>query len=119
VLCVSARSRSFRESAEERLAKFGLEVAADKTKTLRFGSKGGLHNGRFDFLGFEFYWEPDRQASEGETTDGHQEMASRNPTDDRMGENAPSPQAGRMMKTLKAKLRGTWNYYGSSAIIGG
>jgi hypothetical protein len=31
------------------------------TKTLRFGAKGGEHNGRFDFLGFEFYWEPDRQ----------------------------------------------------------
>jgi len=38
-----------------------LEVASDKTRTLRFGRKGGSHNGRFDFLGFEFYWEPDRQ----------------------------------------------------------
>jgi RNA-directed DNA polymerase len=45
-----------------RLAKFGLEAAADKTKTLRFGYNGGPHNGRFDFLGFEFYWQPDRQS---------------------------------------------------------
>lgn len=41
--------------------KFGLEVATDKTHTLRFGRNGGPHNGRFDFLGFELYWEPDRQ----------------------------------------------------------
>ena len=46
---------------ERRLAKFGLEVAADKTKTLRFGRNGGPYNGRFDFLGFEFYWEPDQK----------------------------------------------------------
>jgi RNA-directed DNA polymerase len=44
-----------------RSAKFGLEVAADKTKTLRFGQHGGPHNGRFDFLGFEFHWGTDRK----------------------------------------------------------
>ena len=63
VVCFEYRheAEAFEQALKERLAKFGLEVAADKTKTLRFGSNGGPHNGRFDFLGFEFYWEPDRQ----------------------------------------------------------
>ncbi len=63
VACFEYRheAEAFEKGLKERLAKFGLEVAADKTKTLRFGHNGGPHNGRFDFLGFEFYWEPDRQ----------------------------------------------------------
>lgn len=54
-------AEAFDQALKARLARFGLEVAADKTKTLRFGHNGGPHNGRFDFLGFEFYWEPDRK----------------------------------------------------------
>jgi group II intron reverse transcriptase/maturase len=63
VMCFEYRheAEAFEKALKERLAKFGLEVAADKTKTLRFSHNGGPHNGRFDFLGFEFYWEPDRQ----------------------------------------------------------
>src|ERR1039458_142963 len=63
VACFEYRheAEAFDKGLKERLAKFGLEVAADKTKTLRFGHNGGPHNGRFDFLGFEFYWELDRQ----------------------------------------------------------
>jgi len=52
---------AFDQALKTRLAQFGLELAADKTKTLRFGRNGGPHNGRFDFLGFEFYWQPDRE----------------------------------------------------------
>lgn len=46
---------------QERLKPFGLEVAPDQTRTLRFGRGGGPHNGRFDFLGFEFYWRLSRR----------------------------------------------------------
>src|SRR6266705_1849658 len=97
----------------ERVAKFGLEVAADKTKTLRFGHNGGPHNGRFDFLGFEFYWEPDRQ--------GKPRVKRRTATKkwragvQRMTEWVKKhrhQKLSRTMKTLKAKLQGTWNYYG-------
>src|SRR5262245_19358707 len=54
-------AEAFEPDLKVRLAKFGLEVAADKTKTLRFGQNGGPHNGRFDFLGFEFSWGTDRK----------------------------------------------------------
>ncbi len=44
-----------------RLKKFGLEVATEKTNQLPF-SRNRLRKGsRFIFLGFEFYWEKDRK----------------------------------------------------------
>jgi RNA-directed DNA polymerase len=79
----------FEEALKERLAKFGLEVAADKTKRLRFGRNGGPHNGRFDFLGFEFYWEPDRQGKPRVKRRTAQEMAGERATDDRMDQRTP------------------------------
>jgi hypothetical protein len=85
VACFAYRheAQNFEKALKERLAKFGLEVAADKTKTLRFGFNGGPQNGRFDFFGFEFYWEPDRQCqTEGQAAHGHQEIEGRDTTDD-------------------------------------
>lgn len=115
VACFEHRqeAESFEKALKERLAKFGLEVATDKTKTLRFGHNGGPHNGRFDFLGFEFYWEPDRQ--------GKPRVKRRTATKklragiQRMTEWVQThrhQKLSRTLKTLKAKLQGTWNYYG-------
>jgi hypothetical protein len=90
-----------------------LEVASDKTKTLRFGSNGGPHNGRFDFLGFEFYWEPDRQ--------GKPRVKRRTAIKKWLGgmqrmrewiKTHRHQKLRRTMNTLQAKLQGTWNYYG-------
>ena len=44
----------------ERLAKFGLEVAPEKTQLLRFSRFHPSMRRRFTFLGFEFYWYKDR-----------------------------------------------------------
>ena len=115
VACFQYRheAEAFESALKPRLAKFGLEVAADKTKTLRFGRNGGPHNGRFDFLGFEFYWEPDRK--------GEPRVKRRTATKKHLAAlqrirdwiKAHRFQGlGRTMKTLRAKLRGTWNYYG-------
>jgi hypothetical protein len=95
------------------LARFGLEVAEAKTKTLRFGFNGGDHNGRFDFLGFEFYWQRDRK--------GIPRMKRRTATQkwlaglQRMAEwikGCRHESQERIMKMLGAKFRGLWNYYG-------
>jgi RNA-directed DNA polymerase len=115
VACFERRheAEAFEKALLARLAKFGLEVASDKTKTLRFGRNGGPHNGRFDFLGFEFYWEPDRK--------GHPRVKRRTATKKwRAGmqrmrqwikENRHQ-KLPKLMKQLASKLRGTWNYYG-------
>jgi group II intron reverse transcriptase/maturase len=115
VVCFEYRheAEAFEKALKTRLAQFGLEVAADKTKTLRFGRNGGPHNGRFDFLGFEFYWEPDRK--------GQPRVKRRTATKkwqagmQRMREwiqKHRHQKLSLLLKTLQAKLRGTWNYYG-------
>lgn len=106
-------AQAFEKALKERLAQFGLEVAADKTKTLRFGSNGGEHNGRFDFLGFEFYWEPDRKGRprvKRRTACKKMRAGIQRVTEwMRTQRNQPQPK---LMRTLRAKLNGTWNYYG-------
>ena len=104
---------AFERELKTRLAKFGLELALDKTKTLRFGQNGGPHNGRFDFLGFEFYWGPDKK--------GIPRVKQRTSTKKYLGgiqrvtdwvKTHRDQKLRLTMKTLKAKLEGTWNYYG-------
>ena len=45
----------------KRLAKFNLQVAPEKTRLLRFSRFHPGMQRRFTFLGFEFFWMPDRQ----------------------------------------------------------
>jgi len=51
----------FYQGLPERLAKFGLELAPEKTRTLRFSRFHPSRRRRFTFLGFELYWMPDRE----------------------------------------------------------
>lgn len=115
VACFAYRheAEAFERVLPERLAKFGLEVAADKTKTLRFGRNGGEHNGRFDFLGFEFYWEADRQGKPRvkRRTATKKYRASVQRMTQWIKEHRHQ-KLSRTMRTLRAKLKGTWNYYG-------
>jgi group II intron reverse transcriptase/maturase len=115
VVCFEYRheAEAFDPVLKARLAKFGLEVAVDKTKTLRFGRNGGPHNGRFDFLGFEFYWEPDRkgQPRVKRRTATKKWLAGKQRIRDWIREHRHD-RLSRTMKTLRAKLQGTWNYYG-------
>jgi hypothetical protein len=88
-------------------------LAADKTKTLRFGRNGGPHNGRFDFLGFEFYWQPDREGKPRvkRRTATKKYLAGKQRIRDWIKENRHRP-VRQIRKTLRAKLQGIWNYYG-------
>ena len=88
-------------------------MAADKTKTLRFGNNGGPHNGRFDFLGFEFYWGTDRQGKPRikRRTATKKHLAALQRIKDWI-QTHRDQKLRRTMKTLRAKLQGTWNYYG-------
>jgi RNA-directed DNA polymerase len=115
VACFEYRheAQAFEQALPERLAKFGLEVAPDKTKTMRFGRNGGPYNGRFDFLGFEFYWEPDRQGKPRvkRRTATKKGLAGKQQIRQWIKEHRhlKLPQ---LLKIVGAKLQGTWNYYG-------
>lgn len=115
VACFEHRheAETFERELKTRLAKFGLELAADKTKTLRFGHNGGPHNGRFEFLGFEFYWEPDRKGTPRVKlrTATRKHLAVMQRIRQWIREHRAQKQC-QLLKTLKAKLQGIWNYYG-------
>lgn len=115
VACFEYRheAAAFERALKERLAQYGLEVAPDKTKMIRFGRNGGPHNGRFDFLGFEYRWEPDRKGRP--TVKRRTARKKLQGAVQRMGEwlrTHRQEKLPRLMKTLGAKLRGHWNYYG-------
>lgn len=55
-----ADAKTFYEVLEDRLEKFGLQLAADKTRVLHFSRSHQPGSSRFDFLGFEFRWDQDR-----------------------------------------------------------
>jgi RNA-directed DNA polymerase len=106
-------AEQFEKAMKEQLAQFGLEVAADKTKLLRFGRNGGPYNGRFDFLGFEFYWELDRkgQPRVKRRTAAKKLRASVQRMKEWIKKHRHQKQCW-VMEKLRSKLRGSWNYYG-------
>lgn len=115
VACFEYRHEAvaFERALKERLAQYGLEVAPDKTKLIRFGRNGGPHNGRFDFLGFEYRWEPDRKGRP--TVKRRTARKKLQGAVQRMGDWLQTHRHHKLpelMKTLAAKLRGHWNYYG-------
>jgi group II intron reverse transcriptase/maturase len=49
-------AKRFRGELGERIGKFGLKLAEDKTRVLKF-ARDDVGSEQFDFLGFEFRWE--------------------------------------------------------------
>lgn len=106
-------AETFERKLKERLATYGLEVAPDKTKTIRFGRNGGTHHGRFDFLGFEYRWEASRKGPM---------MVKRRTSRKKLQASVRSfaewikthrnQKLNELMKRLATKYQGYWNYYG-------
>ncbi len=105
-------AQRFYGELEERLRKFGLELAADKTRVIPF-SRYRRGETSFDFLGFEFRWGTDRQG----------QACLKRRTSRKKFRNSVKRVAewckknrhrrvGEQFKLLNAKLRGYYNYYG-------
>lgn len=101
----------FYNALGQRLGKFGLELAADKTRIIPFErtqSKTG-----FCFLGFEFRWGQDRAGKphlDRRTAPKKLRKSIQNFTDwCRQKRNLRLPN---LFRQLNAKLRGYYNYYG-------
>jgi hypothetical protein len=93
--------------------KFGLELATDKTKTVRFGRCAGQSNGRFDFLGFEFRWEKGMKGwlvIKRRTSAKKLRSALVRLTESIKGHRWI--KVSKIMGTLRRKFQGHWNYYG-------
>ncbi len=106
-------AEQFERELRTRLAQFGLEVAPDKTRIVRFGRGGGEHNGRFDFLGFEFRWEKSRWGKpivKRRTSPKKLRSAVARFTE-WIRKNRHS-KLRKLMATVRAKYRGYGRYYG-------
>jgi len=105
-------ARRFYKELEERLGKFGLEVAAAKTRVIPF-SRYRRGESSFEFLSFEFRWGTDRQGR-ARLKRRTSRKKFRNSVK-RAAEWCKKNRHLRMkeqFKGLNQKLRGYYNYYG-------
>ncbi len=105
-------AQRFYRELEERLRKFALELAAEKTRVIPFSR---LRRGEtsFDFLGFEFRWGTDRkgQACLKRRTARKKFRNSVKRVAEWCKKNRHR-RVGEQFQLLNAKLRGYYNYYG-------
>jgi len=107
--CESDAQR-FYEVLPKRLAKYGLEVAVEKTNLLKFDKKSKT---RFEFLGLEFRWGLNRYGRpvlKRRTARNKYQAAIANFTL-WCRKHCRLPKA-QLFARLNQKLRGYWNYYG-------
>ena len=105
--------RFYRQQLPERLAKFMLEVAPDKTRMFRFTRYEVHESNSFEFLGFEFRWgqnrhkrpQVKRQTVRKKLRSSCREMQAWIKANRSLGIRP-------LMATLARKLRGHWNYFG-------
>jgi group II intron reverse transcriptase/maturase len=105
-------AQRFYSELEERLRKFGLELARDKTRVIPF-SRYRQGESSFDFLGFEFRWGSDRQG-QARVQLRTARKKFRNSIK-RVAEWCKQNRHRRVkeqFQLLNAKLRGYYNYYG-------
>ncbi len=110
----------YREDAEcfyrvlpKRLERFGLEVAPEKTRLLRFSRFHPSMKRRFTFLGFELYWFEDRKGTPRvmrRTARGKLQAACRRIKEwVKLNRHLPGRD---FIDGLNRRLRGHYNYYG-------
>jgi group II intron reverse transcriptase/maturase len=99
----------------ERLAKFGLELADEKSALVKFNRWEAESSGKFTFLGFDFFWGKSRHNPKywrvRRVTNAKKFRNGLKALKDwlKKSRSLPLPE---IIATLKNKLRGVWNYYG-------
>lgn len=98
----------------ERLAKFGLELATEKSALVKFNRWESESSGKFTFLGFDFYWAASRRNPKGRNvkrrTNARKFRASLAALKEWLRKARSLPLRD-IIATLKRKLQGYWNYY--------
>ena len=96
-----------------RLDKFGLQVAAEKTKILGFDRSKPEGAESFDFLGFEFRWGVDRRGRpQVQRRTARKKLRKSLEAFTEWIRETRSLKLRELMKTLNMKLVGYYNYYG-------
>ena len=106
-------AEKFYRMLSERLGKFNLKLSAEKTRIVRFNRFPESAGSSFDFLGFEFRWSESRKGDKLvklRTSRKKFQQSLRNYTT--WCRESRSLSIRQILKTLNAKLRGHYNYYG-------
>jgi group II intron reverse transcriptase/maturase len=108
-----AEAERFYAALGPRLEKFGLTLATEKSRIRPFSRHQPLGQGRFEFLGFEFYWGRDRagKAHLKRRTARAKLRVSLQRFTQWCRENRHR-RLRELFKQLNGKLRGYYNYYG-------
>ena len=104
----------FLRQVQERLAKFGLSLSAEKTHLIRFTRFETSKSRSFGFLGFEFRWGLNRYYKpqlKRRTLRKKQQAACREMTAWIRKERGKQGLR-KLMATFRRKLQGHWNYFG-------
>ena len=97
----------------KRLEKFNLEVAPEKTRLLRFSRFHPSMKHRFAFLGFEFYWYPDRQGeSRVQRRTARKKLQGACRRIKEWIKDNRHLNGRQFVKELNRRLQGHYNYYG-------
>jgi RNA-directed DNA polymerase len=108
-------AQAYLKALPERLAKFGLELAEEKSALVKFNRWEGASSGKFTFLGFDFHWSKSRHNPNywrvRRTTNAKKFRNGLKSLKEwlKKARSKPLPD---IVSTLKKKLRGIWNYYG-------
>jgi len=107
-------ARQVMEALKERLGKFGLELAEDKTRILPIGRFTGTKED-FDFLGFTFFNTKTRDGKYrlGVRTSKNKLKAKKQEVKAWLHDNMHKP-VSETMKRVQLSLQGHFNYYGVS-----
>jgi group II intron reverse transcriptase/maturase len=125
VLCVQYKddAEKILEKLKERLGKFGLELAEDKTRRIEFGrfskqnaQAKGTKPATFNFLGFTHYIDQTRSGrfKLGCKTDRNKLTAKRKALNEWLKSARNLMPLQELWKILRAKLTGHFRYYGVS-----
>jgi group II intron reverse transcriptase/maturase len=106
-------AEAFYGSLCDRLGKFGLTVAEEKTRILSFSRFDPDGSGRFDFLGFEFFCDRTRRGFLGvKRRTSRKKLRASLATFTAWIRITRHRPLRVILQTLKVKYRGYWNYYG-------
>jgi len=117
IVCFERRddAEAYLGALPARLAKFGLQLAEEKSALVKFNRWEGESSGKFTFLGFDFYWGKSRHNPKywrvRRTTTAKKFRSGLGALKDwlKKSRSLPLPE---IIATLTRKLTGHWNYYG-------
>ncbi len=108
-------ARHFYGALEFRLEKFGLQLAAAKSRVIPFSRSGDPGATRFDFLGFEFSWQKDRAGKPHlKRRTSRKKLRNSLANFTQWCKQSRHVPLRKLFPSLKLKLRGYYNYYGVS-----